>query len=70
MMAFLLKLELLVGLGFLAAVTLVRMKKGRPWGLHLLRRDMAVMITVTESKGRIQCVLHTRVLCGNMLAND
>lgn len=49
-MAFLLKLELLVGLGFLAVVTLVRMKKGRCWGLHLLSRDMAVMITVMESK--------------------
>lgn len=69
-MAFLLKLELLVGLGFLAAVTLVRMKKCRTWGLHLLSRDMAVMITVMESKGRIQGVLHMRVLWGNMLASD
>lgn len=70
MMAFLLKLELLVGLGFLEAVTLVRMKKGRTWGLHLLSRDMVVTITVTESKGRIQGVLHMRVLWGNMLASD
>lgn len=53
MMAFLLKLELFVGLAFLAAVALIRLKKGSTWGLHLLSRDMAVTITVMERKGRI-----------------